>query len=115
MDRIPSGRGGTDLLVRGDAYAHFFREKGIPPRQVARGGVFRAVARIDNESPFRVLNEPGENVERTGPCLVAKNIELPLEGAAPFTSAFLRGFHPRLARWNWSDLDHWMARCDSPN
>src|SRR5215471_7422883 len=105
----------ADFLMRGDSDTHFFREKGIPRRQVAGRGVFRGVPGIHNELALRVLDEPREDFQRSDPVLVAKNIELSLEGIASFTAAFLRGFHPCLARWNGGDLDHWMARCNSPN
>src|SRR5262249_617757 len=105
----------ADFFMRSYANADLFGKKWIPPRYVAGGGILRAVPRINNELPLRMFDQPREDLQRANPILVAKNIELPLEGIAPFSAAFLRGFHPRLARWNWSDLDHWMARCDSPN
>src|SRR5262249_13100986 len=56
-----------------------------------------------------MFDQPREDLQRANPILVAKNIERPLEGIAPFSAAFLRGFHPRLASGNWSDFDHIIA------
>jgi hypothetical protein len=62
--------------VRGDPDADLFREKGIPPRQVAGGGILRTVPGIDDEPPLRVFDEPREDLQRADPVLVAKNVEL---------------------------------------
>ena len=95
----------TDLFVRCHPDADLGSEKRIPPRQITGRGIFRAVARVYDEPALGMFDQPGEDLQ-AHPLFVAKNVDLPLEGIAPFAGAFLRRFQPSFACGNGSDADH---------
>jgi len=95
----------TDLFVRCHPDADLGSEKRIPPRQITGRGIFRAVARVYDEPALGMFDQPGEDLQ-AHPLFVAKNVDLPLEGIAPFAGAFLRRFQLSFACGNGRDPDH---------
>src|SRR5215469_9273720 len=69
----------SNLLDRGNLDLDHLREERVPPGQVAWRRILSRVAGVDDEFPFGMLNQPGEHGQRTGPYLVAKNVDLATE------------------------------------
>ena len=68
----------ANLLMGSNPDADLLGEKRIPPRQISRRGVLRAITGIYNETAFGMFDHPGENFQRAHPMFVAEDVDLAL-------------------------------------
>src|SRR5215510_3022749 len=69
----------ADLFVRRYFDVDFLCEKRVPTRQIARHGVPRGVARVDDEAAFGMFDQPAKDRPWADPAPVEEDVKLALQ------------------------------------